>query len=202
MGVRARFHITGPGTIYLFCNRHGLFAQRTPKIARPSSAGKLPAPRYGSPLYTRAAAVPLRMRRKHARAPTGSSPAMGRAGCADHTSHLRQLPPTRGAGQHRRDRSGEPSAPYRGRAPAQPRAIAIKRVRSAQAEPGGPFRQFILSAQKRLACACAQTRPACPGSGRYRAGRTGRSNPGRCGCAAPADRPPAPGTRRERSGSA
>ncbi|WP_286684671.1 helix-turn-helix domain-containing protein [Collinsella sp. UBA1693] len=45
MQAQARFHITGPGTIYLFCNRHGLFAQRTPKIARPSSAGKLPAPR-------------------------------------------------------------------------------------------------------------------------------------------------------------
>lgn len=45
MQAQTRFHITGPGTIYLFCNRHGLFAQRTPKIARPSSAGKLPAPR-------------------------------------------------------------------------------------------------------------------------------------------------------------
>lgn len=43
MQAQTRFHITGPGTIYLFCNRHGLFAQRTPKIARPSSAGKLPA---------------------------------------------------------------------------------------------------------------------------------------------------------------
>lgn len=43
MQVEPRFHIVGPGTIYLFCNQHGLFAQRTPKIARPSSAGKLPA---------------------------------------------------------------------------------------------------------------------------------------------------------------
>lgn len=43
MQAEPRFHITGPGTIYLFCNQHGLFARRVPKIPRPSPAGKLPS---------------------------------------------------------------------------------------------------------------------------------------------------------------
>ena len=33
--VEPRFHITGSGLMYLYCNQHGLYRMRTPKIERP-----------------------------------------------------------------------------------------------------------------------------------------------------------------------